>query len=821
MKLFIFHSSPFLRQLPTFFLTAILFMFPLQACSQWISIGTVVNFEKQDNGVVLSVPPAKVQIKILSPDVIRIRMTKDGYFLPDKSWAVVTDKLGEQSFELKETTDKIFLTTSKLTVRIQKSPCRISFLDKHGNIINQDEPTKGICWSGNEIAVWKSMPKDEYYFGFGEKAGALNKKGKSLSMWNSDIPAYKAYTDPLYQTIPFFYGIRNGKTYGIFLDNTYYSFSNMGKENPDQYSFGANDGELNYYFINGPKPKDVLDNFSKLIGTTPLPPKWAIGYQQCRWSYYPESKVREIATTFRSKNIPCDVIYLDIHYMDGYKCFTWDKERFPDPKKMVSDLANDGFKIVTIIDPGIKNEPGYWVYDEGVKGNHFVKHADGNYFVGKVWPGDCVFPDYTRKETRDWWGSLHQEIVDVGIRGFWVDMNEPSVFDTPNKTFPLDVLHDDDGMKTDHRKNHNIYGMQMARATHEGALTLQQNERPFVLTRANYAGGNRYAAAWTGDNVSSWEHLEMAVPMCLNLSISGQPFVGADIGGFVGNPSGELYARWLQLGIFTPLMRTHTEINSKDQEPWSYGTEYEAINKKSIELRYKLLPYIYTQFYKASKDGTPIMRPIFFDYPEDTETYWNDKEFFFGETFLVVPVLKEGQTMRDVRLPAGEWYNFWSGEKFVGPKYLRFETPIERILLFVKAGSIIPSQQLVQYTDEAPIDPMELDIYPAKEDSTILYEDDGLSFDYQKGGYCLRSIKVKNNNQSYVIQISKPEGNYRPSNRTMIIKFNDSPRKPFDIILGDERINDDIGRWSYDEEKKIIRLIFTDNFEEQMIKILF
>ncbi|MBI1806327.1 MAG: DUF4968 domain-containing protein [Ignavibacteria bacterium] len=418
---------------------------------QWRSLGAVDGFEKSKNGLIISARPAQIQITVLSPDVIRVRVSTDGHFQPDSSWAVIRQTLGNQSFSVTETKNELKLSTTRLIVRINRAPCRMIFCDTLGTVINQDEPSKGICWaSPGEVGVWKTMPENELYYGFGEKAGSLLKNGKMMSMWNSDIPAYRADTDPLYETIPFFYGIRDGNAYGIFLDNTYFSWFNMGKEHPAQYSFGANGGELNYYFIAGPKPIDVLKKFSALVGTMPLPPRWALGYQQCRWSYYPESRVREIASNFRTKHIPCDVIYLDIHYMDGYRCFTWDKQRFPDPKTMVSDLAKDGFKMVVIIDPGIKNDSSYWVYNQGLKGDHFMKYPDGRYFIGPVWPGPCVFPDFTRSETRSWWGSLYKELVETGVKGFWNDMNEPSVFEVPTKTFDLTVVHDDYGLKTDH-----------------------------------------------------------------------------------------------------------------------------------------------------------------------------------------------------------------------------------------------------------------------------------------------------------------------------------------------------------------------------------
>ncbi|MBF8249275.1 MAG: Alpha-glucosidase [Bacteroidetes bacterium] len=773
--------------------SAILFIWiPLAA--QWTSIGNVSAVEKTGDGIILSAPPAKVQITVLDQSVLRVRMDQDGQFAEDRSWAVVKTDLGPRTFTVDDAASEVVLKTSKLTLRVTKNPCRLAFYDAQGNLVNQDDPGKGMAWSGNQVSVWKTMPLDEQYFGFGEKAGALNRKWKTMSMWNTDIPAYRADTDPLYETIPFFYGTRKGKTYGIFFDNTYYSTFNMGKEHQEQYSFGAVDGELNYYFIYGPQPKDVLGQFSQLVGRMPLPPKWAVAYQQCRYSYYPEARVREIARTFRQKQIPCDVIYLDIHYMDEYRCFTWDKTRFPNPKKMIDDLSKDGFKVVVIIDPGIKNEPGYWVYDEGVKADHFVKWPDGRNYVGKVWPGDCVFPDFTKTEARDWWGTLYKGLLDDGVKGFWNDMNEPAVFDVPMKTFDLNVMHDDAGQKTDHRKNHNVYGMQMARGTFEGVSKLRPNERPFVLTRANYAGGNRYAAAWTGDNISSWEHLEMAVPMCLNLSISGQPFVGTDIGGFVGSPSGELYTRWLQLGAFTPLMRTHTEIGSADQEPWSYGPKFEAINKKSIELLYKLLPYVYTQFYLASTTRIPIMRPMFLDF-----------------------------TTKGVYLPKGEWYNYWTGEKLVGPKWITADAPIDRIPLFAKGGAIIPTQQVLQYSDQALTEPLTFEIYPASEATSVVYEDDGNSLGYVQGDYLQRTVFLKNSDKSVEVIVSAPQGNYRPSKQMLLLKVNDAQKQPSSVTMNGKLISRTAARkgtgWRFDAKTKTVWIAFEDAFREYKARI--
>jgi len=804
-----------MRFLKFYLILIFLFSFHCTGLGGWHSLGPVVSAEKNQNEIRFNVPPAIVSITVLSQSTIRIRMSKDGIFKDDFSWAVINTNLGEKAYRFDDESNSYVIRTSKLRINILKNPCRIYIYDSFGNLINNDDSLKGMCWSGSDIRVWKKMPRDEYYFGFGEKAGSLEKKWKSFTMWNSDIPAYKADTDPLYKTIPFFYGIRKGVAYGIFFDNTYRTSFSMGKENDNLYSFGAVDGEINYYFIYGPEPINVIEQFSRLVGMTPLPPKWALGYQQSRWSYYPEKRVREIAETFRDKNIPCDVIYLDIHYMDGYRCFTWDTIRFPDPERMINDLNSMGFKIVPIIDPGIKKEKNYFVFEEGILGNHFVRGSDGEYFVGKVWPGDCVFPDFTKTSTRKWWGSLYKDFVKIGIAGFWNDMNEPSVFDSPNKTFPEDVIHDDEGRKSDHRKNHNIYGMQMARATYEGLLELNSNIRPFVLTRANYAGGQRYSAVWTGDNISSWEHLEMAVPMCLNLSISGQNFVGTDIGGFVGSPDAELFSRWLQLGTFTPFMRAHTEYGSKDQEPWSYGFEHESINRKTIELRYRLIPYIYTQFYLASKYGTPIVRPLFFDFTQDEQTYHQENIFMFGNNLLIAPILWANATKRSIRLPVGHWYDYWSGNEYNGANSVEIDAREDRIPIFVKAGSVIPEQSVLQYIGERQIDTLILKIFPGN-NLSYLYEDDGLTFDYQNGKYLLRILKLTEDKKHITMRAEKSEGFFTPSWKVISLYIHGLKENPSSIYLGNKKI-----KWSYDAPGKLVNFSIpyqNDYFEIDLVR---
>ena len=794
---------------------------------QWQSIGILDSYTSKGNTVTLKSGRAVVRVVALAADLVRIRVARDGIFQPDQSSAVIKTDWTGASFDVAESGDELRLATNALTIKIKRKPIRFSFLDHTGTVLNTDDEQRGISWEGNAARVWKVMPQQEQYYGLGEKAGALNRRDKHFTMWNTDIPAYKADTDPLYQTIPFFYGINHGATYAIFFDNSYWSSFDMGKESPDRYSFGAVNGEMNYYFFSGATPKKVLERFTELVGRMPLPPRWSLGYQQCRWSYYPESRVRKLASNFRSKLIPCDVLYLDIDYMEGYRIFTWSKKNFPEPEKMISDLSKDGFKIVTIVDPGIKVDSSYSAYITGKAEGAFLKYPDGGLFQGKVWPGVCVFPDFSNRLAREWWGKNFKTLTSVGVRGFWNDMNEPSVFDVPTKTIDLDVIHDDNGLRTPHAKNHNLYGLQMTQATYEGVKKLKPNERPFVLTRASYAGGQRYSAAWTGDNISSWEHLEMAVPMMLGLSISGQPFVGTDIGGFVGSPDGELFARWLQLGVFSTLMRTHTEWGSKDQEPWSYGSEFEEINKRTIELRYRLLPYVYNEMYKASTTGIPPMRPLAFEYPEDPRYSTNSTEFMFGDNLLIAPVLWSGVRTRSLRLPQGKWYDYWSAKRLDGGNQVTVDAPLDRIPIFVKAGSIIPSQQVLQFSDQAPIDPLTLSVYVGESGREEFYEDDGRSFEYQKGVFAKRTIQLSQVNDSLVLSIGEVKGAYRFPDRSLVARFIGLEKRPAVVKLSSALLpmvspvdlNGGQKGWAYDTATQVVSVRIRDLTKEQIITL--
>lgn len=786
--------------------------------ADWRHVGNVTQVREMKNGVEVRAGQASLRVLAVTDSVIRVRLAPLGSFLDDFSWAVVPRAGAAPQVEIRQTRDAIVLSTARLQVRITKSPLRLSFLDLHGNVIEQDAPARGMAWEDAEVRVWKEMPLEEFYFGLGDKAGAFNRRNQSFTMWNTDAFGWQESTDPLYKTLPFFLGLRHGAAYGIFFDNTYRSSFDFGKESSTLYSFGSEGGELNYYFFYGPQPKQVLQEFSALVGRTPMPPRWALGFQQSRYSYYPESRVREIARTFREKKIPLDAIYLDIDYQDGNRPFTIDRKGFPDFEGMIRDLSRQGIHTIAITDLHIKKESGYPPYDSGLAGDHFVKNPGGSVYVGAVWPGESVFPDFTRSATRAWWGALYTDFARMGIAGFWNDMNEPAIFQRADKTMPLDVIHRlDGGAALDHRAIHNVFGMQNARATFEGLQKLRPNVRPFVLTRAAYAGAQRYAATWTGDNSSTWNHYRLSIPTLLSLGLSGYALVGDDIGGFNGSPAPDLLTRWIELGSFNPIDRDHTMKGSADQEPWVHGPQHEAIRKRYIELRYELLPYIYTATQEAADTGIPLMRPLFLEFPEAETLYGNDQEFLFGPSLLVAPKVTEMLGGYEISLPPGTWYDYWTGAQYPGSKPLFVDPPLDVVPLYVRGGSIVPQQPVVQHTGEKPQGPLTLRVYPGAPCHGSLYWDDGETYNFTHGEFIRLELSCQPSSGSMVITVSSRTGSYKPWWDAVSLEVYGVPRPPKEIRVGDRPVPN----WKFDEQRQCVTFTLPDPAEGTQVRVTY
>ena len=755
----------------------------------------IVSFEHEgdsiffntDNNVIL-------KVTVLRDSLIRFRFTTKGYFSNDFSYAIDKTQLHGYNFlELTEEETYFQIRTSKVKCKIQKADLRLSIYDLNDLLILEDE--LGFHWEesyeygGNIVKMSKSSKDGECFYGLGDKATQMNLKGKRLENFATDQYAYQKDQEPLYKVVPFYIGLHNKQSYGIFFDNTFRTFFDFCQERRNVSSFWAEGGEMNYYFIYGPQMQDVVTTYTDLTGKPELPPLWVLGYHQCKWSYYPESKVKEITSKFRELKIPCDAIYLDIDYMEGFRCFTWNKNYFPDPKRMVAELAEDGFKTIVIIDPGIKIDKDYWVYQEALEKDYFCKRADGPYMKGKVWPGECNFPDYTNPVVREWWAGLFKELIsDIGVKGVWNDMNEPAVMEVPNKTFPMDVRHVYDGNPCSHRKAHNIYGTQMARATYHGVKRFTYPKRPFVITRSAYSGAQRYTSSWTGDNVATWEHLWLANIQVQRMSISGMGFTGSDIGGFAEQPTGELYARWIQLGVFHPFCRTHSSGDHGNQEPWAFDEEVINITRKFVSLRYQLLPYLYTMFWQYIEEGIPMLKPLVYYDQEDTQTHYRNDEFIFGNQILVCPILEPNAVGRRMYIPIGEWYNYWNNELSTGGREVWIDTKFDEIPVFVKAGAIIPKYPVQQYVGELEFDELTLDLYFKNgKEKSVVYEDAQDGYDYKKGRYSFLSFRTIGKEKELIVQLHK-EGKFDTPYSKYKINLIGLPFKVTEIEIDNEII---------------------------------
>jgi len=788
--------------------------------AEWESIGGLKPAGRKGNEFTFQGARATVVVQVLAPDLIRVRAVHATSLPADHSYAVVKTDWPSVKVDFSNGGKYQSIRTEELEARVQLNPFRISFYNAQGELLSKDSDTQGIAWNGERVRVWKWEPADEHYFGFGEKSTQLDKRGRSLVMWNHDPEGFDASSEPLYESVPFFIALRHGRAYGIFLDNTWRSSFDMGSEFPDVYSFGAEGGELNYYFFGGPDPKQVVSRFTELVGRIALPPRWALGYIQSRYSYYPESTVRLIAENFRFRQIPCDGIFLDIDYMDGYRVFTWDKTRFPDPNRMMSDLREQGFHTIAIVDPMVKVDPNYRVYKQGLEHDYFVRKVDGTVLTGKGWAALNAYPDFASPKVRDWWAGLFKEQLEQGVAAYLTDMNEPVVMANqgPAGTFDLDAVHQTEMGPRPHAEIHNVYGMLETLATREGMLRVRPNERPFIITRATFAGGQRYAAQWSGDNFGTWDHLRLSMPMLDGMGLSGLQFVGADIGGIVPVPSPELYTRWMQTGLLTPFAWTHS-LGPGNLEPWGFGNRMEGINRESIKLRYRLLPYIYTVFWQASQTGQPIMRPLLLEYPDDWTAIGTNDEYLFGNDLLVAPIVKDYDEGRSVYLPRGTWYDYWTDRRYVGPVTVGVSAPLDRMPLFVRAGAILPSQQDMQYTDQFPIDPLTLDIYPEGSSSREYYDDDGITFAYQKGVFLRQTINVENAADRVSIEISDREGSFHLPKRTIVLKVHLQPNEPRTVAVGKMEVarqtsakawQESPKGWMYDVDSKITWVKFPD-----------
>jgi alpha-glucosidase len=725
-----------------------------------------------DRGLIGQLHGESLRVDVVATDLVRVKISRGGVFDEAPSHALAPDAAATNAlpehlvpFEFKLDDAEATITTTDLRVIVGLDPFFVDVFRTDGSPVVEtardvDGQIRAFETLNDAFAIYRKIGASDAIYGLGEKAGRQNRRGRNFTLWNTDVLSPDAsgeFTqglaksdprsdntssefDPFYISIPFFYAQNDSTSavMGSFVDNPYRGYYDFTGHSEYQIHFDG--GQYTEYIFGGPSMAGILEKYTELTGRTELPPMWALGYHQCRWHKYTQAEVLELAAKHRELDVPLDTLWLDIDYMNGYRVFTWNDELFPDPSSMLAELAADKLGVITIIDPGVKHDPGYAVYDDGVAKDVFARTAGGGNYIGQVWPGDTLFPDFTKPETRKWWGALNAEHVRSGLAGIWNDMNEPATGNIKSG-----AMRFTDG-KFEHEKFHNQYATLMAMGTVDGLKAVMPALRTFVLSRAGSPGIQRYAANWMGDNFSRWDHLWVSVPMGAGLGLSGQSFVGADIGGFAEDTNPELFARWIQYGALTPFARNHSVINTVDQYAWSFGEEVLDIAREALKLRYRLLPYIYSAFVKHNLTGEPIQRPLIFDYQTDPNVRDLDTEYLFGRDLLVAPVLEAGLEAREVYLPAGEWFDFYSDERIsagnggdgVG-ETITVEFSSENIPVFVRAGAIVPMwAEAPKSAREHYPDVLELHAYVPSNDGTwhsFLQEDDGLTFAANTDGF--------------------------------------------------------------------------------------
>lgn len=608
-------------------------------------------------------------------------------------------------------------------------------------------------------SVTFTFPSARRLYGIPEHATDLAlRKNTTYYMHNTDAFQYTiGSAQALYGAIPFLLAHSvNVSTGVLFLNSASMTVEVLGGDDV-ACKWDAVVGLVDLFFFPGPTPSMVEKQHASITGSTLMPPYFSLGHNQCRWNYRSTKDCLSVDEGFDKHNLPYDVLWLDIEHTDKKKYFTWDKHNFPEPKLLVSALASKKRKLVTIKDPHVKRESGYFVYDEAKEGKHFVKSSDGQGdHEGKCWPGDSLWVDFYNKRTRDWYATLfHHERYEGGSHDVhtWVDMNEPSVFDGPEKTIHDDVLHtSDSGKLVANKYLHNMYSLYSVMAAYQGHIETSKGptdvKRPLILTRSFFSGSQRYSAMWTGDNMARWDHLQNSFPELLSLSVSNYPFCGADVGGFFFEPSEELFVRWMQAGIFYPFLRAHAHLETKRREPWTFGDNATNRIRNALALRYSLLPYLYTQFFHSNRTGSIILRPLFYEFPHDETLYDEQYTFMFGPALLASPVLVENMMEKDVVLPAGNvWYSYPTGEA-APTGILRMNVDMDTIPLFFRGGYIVPAKlRLRRNVPSAQHDPFTLYVALNERGNSEgeLFVDDGESFNYQLGEYIHRRFTFTEN----------------------------------------------------------------------------
>ena len=765
----------------------------------------VSKVTQTDRGLLAEVEGELLRVDVIRDDILRVKISRGGTFDEMPTFAVDADlEAGTPAFTVEWGKDSARLRTARMVLTLRTDPFRLDAHRADGStLFETTRDDDGNSWAyatlNDEFVVSRRCRQDDAFFGLGEKTGRFNRRGRDFTLWNTDVLSPNAtgeFTqgraagdpradntstefDPYYVSIPFFYHMPHDhmahddtRMAGLFVDNGYRGHFEFSRST--EYRFHFSGGQYTEYIFAGPAMRDILSGYTWLTGRMQPPPLWALGYHQCRWFRYTQEAVERLAARHRERNIPCDALWLDIEYMDGYRVFTWNESAFPDAPGMLRRLSEQGFRTVTIIDPGVEVEPGYPVFDQATERDVLCKTEGGGTYIGQVWPGKTAFPDFVTLEAREWWGELNAAHVRSGLAGIWNDMNEPATGDIAPDTMRFG------GGAYSHERYHNQYALLMAMGTTDGLRRAMPDRRTFVLSRAGFAGIQRYAANWLGDNLSRWEHLWLSLPMALGFGVSGQPFVGADIGGFAECSHPELFLRWMQCGALTPFCRNHSNVGNGDQYAWSFGGVVEDLCRQALRLRYRLLPYIYAAFMQASATGEPVQKPLVYEFQDDRALRDLDDQYLFGSHLLVAPIYAAGATARQAYLPEGTWHHWYTGERHEGRRFVVAAAPMEYIPLYARGGAVIPMwpdapPSTADYHPRA----IELHVFSPDADGewhSVLHEDDGLTFAFRQGTYLRTDFCLRRRGGSLTVEAAVSGNGYAEFAREeFAVVFHGSP----------------------------------------------
>ncbi len=783
------------RQLSRPFWVAVISVVPLCASIPQTYLGDYTGYDVAGRAVNVHAGQADVRFIFYATDIVRVDFLPLTGSVPDSSLVVIRDTSDAVAVSISETDSTLTLTSSSLRVLCRKYPLRMSYLDGAGVPLLAEPESGGLATVGSSRAANFVLHSSDHFYGTGERGIGLDLVGRSFDSYNTAAYGYGSALSTMNTNVPF---LASTNGYALYFDNTYPGSFDLGASDQGKFAYVAAGGELTMYVIAAPSVQDELERYTWLTGRQPLPPRWAFGYLQSKFGYRNETEARAMVQTMRQKQIPCDAIILDLYWYDKMGDLTWNTTNFPDPFQMMSDFLAAGFKTIAITEPYIINSSPNWA--EASAGGYLATDSNGtSYLLPNWWSCNCPASllDITNPSARSWWWGKHPAFFGAGLAGIWTDLGEP-------ERHPDDMKH----VLGTASKVHNVYDLLWAQADFEGFNAFRPDRRLFNLTRSGFAGIQRYGVVpWSGDVRKSFGGLAVQLPMLLNMGMSGLAYHNSDIGGFCcGTTTAELYVRWMEYGTFCPIARAHgagPAVGGQDTEPWAFGAAAESIATKYIRLRYELLPYTYTMAHENYASGMPLARPLLFEQP-DANTFNESSSYLWGDAFLVSPVVEAGQSSKTVYLPAGTWYDYWTDVQYTGGQAVTVSAPLDVLPLFVRGGSIVPMQSVMNFSDERPLDTLTLSIYPLRDQPAAftLYEDDGYTLRYQTGQYAETVVEEHLSGSDSVpslhLTIGPAVGSYegKPSRRVYLSDIHGVGEGPGSVLRNGVSIPE---RLSYDE----------------------